>query len=345
MSWVAAAVTVGTAVGGAVYNSSQAKKAKKANNAVLTNAEKSGAFKPLAIQKPVELHVPGAESILSSWRGEVLGQFPAYDEIAGKLNTSEQSAARYANTAANPQYYTALDQLTSNALQASRGEIPSDVRQEILRNANEDSYLRGFSYGKAGGGGNVYAGGNDAAANLALRNLGLNSLDMMKYGDALTSQVLDQSRASRGTVLSAKDVTPTPQIFQDQMNASAVAQYNFATDQEAYKAASKNAPIQAAYNKLALQMGITQQNNALGAQVSSSNAALALSAMQALGGLYGGGSFLGAGKSTSNAPVSSGYLSGVGTYPDFAGTTQRGGVWYDNRGTPVSDAASITVIS
>lgn len=344
MSWVAAAVTVGTAVGGAVYNSSQAKKAKKANNSLVSSAEKAGAFNPLAIPKPQELHVPPAEQILSSWRGEVLGQFPAYDQIAGKLNDSEQAAARKANTAANPEYYNALNQLTVNALQASRGNIPDDVKQNLLRQANEDSYLRGFSYGTPGGsGGNVFAGGNDAAANLALRNLGLSSLDMMKYGDALTGNVLDQSRASRGTVLSAKDVTPTPQIFQDQMNASAVAQYNYATDKAGYTAATKNAPIQAAYNKLALQMGVQAQNNNLSAQVTNSNAQLAMSALQALGGLYGGGSTLGQGKSASNAAVGS--VGGAGGYPDFTGTTQANGLWYNNVGTPVADAATITAIS
>lgn len=302
MSWVAAAVSVGTAVGGAVYNSSQSKKAQKANNSLISQAESAGAFRPLFIPKPQELHVPPAESILSSWRGEVTNQFPAYDAIADKLNVSEQDAARYANQAANPSYYNVLDQLTTNALQMSGGRIPQDVKENLLRQANEDSYLRGFNYGTPSGQSRTFAGGNEAAANLALRNLGLTSLDMMTRGNALGQQVLDQSRLSRGTVMSAKDVVPTPQIFQDQLNASAVAQYNYATDKAGYQAARKNAPIQAAYNKLALQMGVQQQNNALSGMASANNAQLAASAMQALGGLFGGSSTLGAGRSVGNTP-------------------------------------------
>lgn len=347
MSWVAAAVTVGTAVGGAVYNSSKAKKAQKANNAVLSDAKKAGAFRPLAIPKPVELHVPPAENILAAWRGEVTSQFPAYDRIADNLNVSEQDAARYANEASNARYYEALQQLTSNALQASKGKLPADVQANILRQANEDSYLRGFSYGTPSGGAETYAGGNPASANLALRNLGLTSLDLMKYGDALTGNVLEQSRASRGDIISAKDVTPTPQIFQDQMNASAVAQYNYASDKSNYNAARINAPIQAAYNKLALQMNIQQQNNALGMQASSNNAQLAMSALQALGGLYGGSSTLGGNRTQPTTTTNSGgYMNDIGASPFDVDTAYvQNGLWYNRQGTPVSDAATITAIS
>lgn len=309
MSWVAAAVTVGTAVAGGVANYSSSKKARKQNSALVSSADKAGAFRPLTIPQPERLKVPSAESILSSWRGEVTGQFPAYDAIADKLNASEQDAARYANQAANPQYYDVLSQLTANALQQSRGEIPADVRQNILDQANEDSYLRGFSYGTPAGGSRTYAGGNEAAANLALRNLGLTSLDMMQRGEALGQRVLDQSRLSRGTVMSAKDVVPTTDIFGNQMNAAAMADYNYRTDKQSYRAAVKNAPIQAAYNKLALQMGVQQQNNALSMQTASNNAALAASAMQALGGLYGTGGTIGAGKSAPATAASPDWTS------------------------------------
>ena len=341
MSWVAAAVSVGTAVAGGIANSRSAKKAKSANNALVSSAEKAGAFRPLAIPKPQELHVPSAESILASWRGEVTGQFPAYDAIADKLNVSEQDAARYANSAANPAYYGVLDQLTSNALQMSRGNIPDDVKQNLLRQANNDSYLRGFSYGTPGGQSQQFAGGNEAAANLALRNLGLTSLDMMSRGDALGQQVLDQSRLSRGTVMSAKDVIPTSDIFANQMNASAVAEYNYATDKAGYQAATKNAPIQAAFNKLALQMGVQTQNNALGAQASTNNAQLAMSALQALGGMYSGGT-LGQGKSAPavaaassyRAPSSDSWLSDTSSLAAAIGNPQ-------SVNQPVSSASTI----
>jgi hypothetical protein len=341
---IAAGITAAGAIGGAAINSRSASKARKANNAIVSGADKAGAFRPLAIAKPERLNVPAAESILSSWRGEVSGQFPAYDAIADKLNVSEQDAARYANTAANPNYYNVLNQLTSNALQASRGEIPADVRQNVLNQANEDSYLRGFSYGTPSGGSRSYAGGNEAAANLALRNLGLTSLDMMKYGDQLGGQVMDQSRASRGTVMSAKDVVPTSDIFGNQMNAGAMADYNYRTDKQTYTAARKNAPIQAAYNKLALQMGVQQQNNALSGMAASNNAQLAMSAAQALGSLYQPTGTIGAGRSVGNTAVSSfgtpavGWDTGVSD-PNF------NPVFTSGLNQPVASASSIRAIS
>jgi len=288
--WVTLLGTAAISAGTMAYSSSQAKKARKRGEGTLAAGEKAGAFSPLAIPKPVEMDVPSAGEILASWRGEVTTNLPEYEKIGQGLNISEQEAARVANVKANPQYYAALNQITTNALQAGRGVIPKDVQQNVLRSANEDAYLRGFSYGGPGDrGGNVYAGGNDAAANLALRNLGLTSLDMMKYGDTLGGAALEQSRASRGDIVSAKDVVPTPQIFQDQMNASALAQYNYASDKSAFKAASQNAPIQAAYNKLALQMGVQGQSDALAAQTSSQNMQLAMSALQAMGKAYSGG--------------------------------------------------------
>jgi hypothetical protein len=152
-----------------------------------------------------------------------------------------------------------------------------------LQNANEDSYLKGFSYGKTGGGGNVYAGGNDAAANLALRNLGLSSLDMMKYGNALGQDVLGQTRSSRGRVVSTMDVAPDPAMFQQQMNNAAVADYNYRTDKSSYRAGMQNAPTQAALNRLTFQTGAQTNQAAVG---QSSNR-MALESLTALGSMYG----------------------------------------------------------
>lgn len=347
MSWIYAAVTVATTVGGMAYNSSQSKKARKRNEGRLRAGEEAGAFDPLAIPEPQELDVPSAEEILAAWRGEVLTNFPEYDKISGKLNVSEQEAARVANKMANPQYYSLLDRLSVNASEAAQGKLPTDVKQNILRNANEDAYLRGFSYGTGNGsGGNVFAGGNDAAANLALRNLGLSSLDMMKYGNSLTGNVLDQSRASRGQVLSAKDTVPTTAIFQDQMNMEAIAQYNFASDKAAFEAASHNAPIQAGYNKLALQMGIGTQNAALSAQTGASNMQLALSAMQALGKGFSGGSTIGSTTRQTAPTATYDYTQGyLGNSADFTGASMNGGLYYNQFGKPIAEAATITAVN
>jgi hypothetical protein len=217
-------------------------------------------------------------------------------------------------------------------MQAGRGVLPADVRQQILQNANEDAYLKGFSYGKSGGGGNVYAGGNDAAANIALQNLGLSSLDMMKYGNALGQDVLSQTRASRGRVTSAMDVAPQPGLFQQQMNNAAIADYNYRTDRAAYRTGSENAITQAAANKLAFQTNAQANQAAIG---QSSNR-MALESLTALGNLYGNtanmGSQAGGGESlfggltskVKNLFGTQDYMSGFGSDPySFSEYTPR----------------------
>jgi hypothetical protein len=324
----AAVVTAGTAVAGAVSANRAQKKQEQAMNA----AEQGGAFDPLKIAKPQKLKVPSAGGIMGQYRQDVTQNYGGYEDIAQRFSASEQAATRAATEAANPNYYTVLQQLSSTAMQAGKGMLPADVRQQILQNANEDAYLKGFSYGKSGGGGNVYAGGNDAAANIALQNLGLSSLDMMKYGNALGQDVLSQTRASRGRVTSAMDVAPQPGLFQQQMNNAAIADYNYRTDRAAYRTGSENAITQAASNKLAFQTNAQANQAAIG---QSSNR-MALESLTALGNLYGNtanmGSQAGGGESlfggltskVKNLFGTQDYMSGFGSDPySFSEYTPR----------------------
>ena len=273
------ALSAGSAISGAIGS----RRAQKNQQQAFSAAESAGAFDPLVLAKPERLKVPGAGQIMGSYRGDIQQNYGQYEDIAQRYSASEQAANRSATEAANPNYYNVLQQLSNTALQAGRGVLPDDVKQQILQNANEDSYLKGFSYGKSGGGGNVYAGGNDAAANLALRNLGLSSLDMMKYGNALGQDVLGQTRSSRGRVVSTMDVTPDPALFQQQMNNAAIADYNYRTDRAGYRAGMQNAPTQAALNRLTLQTGSQTNQAAIG---QSSNR-MALESLTALGSMYG----------------------------------------------------------
>lgn len=298
----AAAVTAGTAVAGAVGS----RKAQKNQQRTMAAAEAGGAFDPLVLPKPQRLKVPSAGGIMGSYRQDVTQNYGGYEDIAQRFTGSEAAATRAATEAANPNYYNVLQQLSNTAMQASKGVLPADVRQQILQNANEDAYLKGFSYGKSGGGGNVYAGGNDAAANIALQNLGLSSLDMMKYGNALGQDVLSQTRASRGRVTSAMDVAPNPALFQQQMNNAAIADYNYRTDQAGYRAGMQNAPTQAALNKLTFQTGAQTNQAAMG---QSSNR-MALESLTALGNMYGNVSGAGS-QTTGQTGVFGNLFSGV----------------------------------
>jgi hypothetical protein len=273
------ALSAGSAISGAIGS----RKAQKNQQQAFSAAEEAGAFDPLVLAKPERMNVPGAGQIMGSYRGDIQQNYGQYEDIAQRYSASEQAATRAATEAANPNYYNVLQQLSNTALQAGRGVLPEDVKQQILQNANEDAYLKGFSYGKSGGGGNVYAGGNDAAANLALRNLGLSSLDMMKYGNALGQDVLGQTRSSRGRVVSTMDVTPDPALFQQQMNNAAIADYNYRTDKSSYRAGMQNAPTQAALNRLTFQTGAQTNQAAVG---QSSNR-MALESLTALGSMYG----------------------------------------------------------
>jgi hypothetical protein len=269
------------------------------------------AFSPLQVPEPAEIEYASPEEILAAWRGEVIGHFPEYSKIGGMLNTDEQQAAQNANLMANPQYYALLSTLTNKALDYSSGRLPQDVKQNILQQANEDSYLKGFVYGKSGGGGNVYAGGNDAAANLALRNLGLTSLDLSRYGLQLTGSALEQSRASRGRVVSALDTIPTQQFFQNQMNLGSEGEYMNEQNRNNYEAAVANAPAQAAYNQLLFRANLAGQQASQQAGQTQMLGQLFQAGMQLYGMYRGsgggfGGGFGGATTGSTGSGISSG---------------------------------------
>lgn len=308
-------------------------------DASFQNGGSGGAFGTLAVPKPAEIEYASPGEILSNWRGEVLGKFPEYSKIAGKLNEDEQAAAQRANQLANPQYYGLLAGLTNKAMDFTSGKLPADVKKNILTQANEQSYLKGFSYGTdSGKGGNVYAGGNDAAANLALKNLGLTSLDLTKLGLDISQTALAESRASRGQIMSAKDTIPTQGFFADQMNKQSEGAYMNEQNKNNYKAGVANAPQQAAYNQMLFRSNMLSNNQQVQAQQTQQYAQIAGQAVQAYsnyrqdsGGQ--GGSF-------------SGGQQGSGYYPpsqdaSYGGSSARtAGSWQPTTGTTQYIAAT-----
>lgn len=282
MSWIG--IGVGTLALGTVGNLAMGARAQKQQNKLAQGA--SQAFQPLEVPEPAEIDYMDPEEILSRWRGEVWGNREEYSKIGGFLNEDEQKAAQRANLMANPQYYGLLDNMTSKALDYSKGNLPDDVQDNILKQASESAYLRGFSYGTEGKGGNVYANGNDAAANLALKNLGLTSLDLSKFGLELTGQALDQSRASRGQIISAKDTIPTQAFFQDQLNKQSEGMYMNEQNQNNFEAASANAPAQAAYNQLLFQSNQAVNQQQLQMQQLSNITGLVLGGANIFGNLH-----------------------------------------------------------
>lgn len=313
MSWIATGVIGGLTLGGTslAVGLSQSARAAKAQKELEANSQ--GAFGPLMVPEPATIEYMDPEEILGRWRGEVTSQFPEYSKIASKLNEDEQAAAARANQLANPQYYGLLANLSNKALDFSSGRLPDDVRQNVMNQANEQSYLRGFSYGTSGGsnsGGNVYAGGNDAGANLALKNLGLTSLDLTKFGLELTGSALEQSRASRGQIISAKDTIPTQTFFADQLNKQSEGEAMNEQNANNYAAAVANAPQQAAYQQLLFRSNMTANQSAIQGQQ-----------MQSILG-FASGAF----NTLANFGIQSRALSAMNTAPRLGATGAVGGV-------------------
>jgi len=81
-------------------------------------------------------------------------------------------------------YFSQLqDQIGRNALSFSKGELPGDVVGSIGRAAASQGFRNGIAGGARGGGFNTALGG------LNLRNLGLTSLDLSKFGTGVGMQV------------------------------------------------------------------------------------------------------------------------------------------------------------
>lgn len=267
--WAATAISL-VGVGVSAYNGYASRKQQQQ---AMQGAD--GAFGPLAVAEPAEINYASPQEILAQWRGEVTGNFPEYSKIAASLNEDEQKAAIKANQMQNPNYYGLLGHMSNQANDYLSGKLPGDVQANILNTANENAYLRGFSYGKPGGGADVYAGGNSADANLALKNLGLTSLDLSKLGFDMGTSVLNESRAGRGRVISATDTIPTQVFFADQMNKQAEGAYMNDQNQNNYEAALQNAPQQAAYQQLMFRSNAASNDAAIRAQQANTYAQIA----------------------------------------------------------------------
>lgn len=87
-----------------------------------------------------------------------------------------------------PWYDQLQDQIGKNALSFSRGELPADVVSNIGRAASSRGLASGIGMGAEG----ARAGG--ALGNLNLRNLGLTSLDLSKYGTGLAMDANAQAK-------------------------------------------------------------------------------------------------------------------------------------------------------
>lgn len=170
---IAAAVI---AAGGAAYAGYASNKASKEAANALNQRE------TLDLQS-----IPNPETV--DWRN-VLEQtissnynnLPMNFATASKVNAFQQNQFLKGANKIQPYFSQLQDQIGKNALSYSKGELPADVVSSLSRSAASQGFSNGIAGGASGGGYNTALGG------LNLRNLGLTSLDLSKFGTQLGMQ-------------------------------------------------------------------------------------------------------------------------------------------------------------
>ena len=269
-TWVAVGtVAVGAVVtaGSQAYAGQQQKKAAKGAAA--------------ALQSPAQF-VPetlNPKQILGETYEDVYQGLGQAKDITAKLNRFDyRQALKYLNLI-QPGFTGIQQQIGQNALSFARGELPSDVVGSITRAAAQQGQQGGF----AAGGGGAAPG---MLRNLNLRNLGLTSLDLSKYGTQVGMQVNQSAKSLLPNLGSVRDwLLSLPQ-------QTAIAQYN--TDW---------------INKA----GLVNTQSALGAQQANAQGILQ-------SGLTDAATTAGIGQTVGGAISGAGSLFGVGSIGQPQGT-------------------------
>lgn len=168
----AGVIAAAGAVGGGIMASNAAKDAASAlSNPNMLNLSRIPApetvdWKDLLRQTP-QLNLNNLDNIFAL--GNRVNQFQTNQFLRGANKIQ-------------PYFSQLQDQIGRNALSFSKGELPGDVVGSIGRAAASRGFASGIAGGARGG------GYNTALGNLNLRNLGLTSLDLSKFGTGVAMQ-------------------------------------------------------------------------------------------------------------------------------------------------------------
>lgn len=289
-TWVAIGVTVaGAAVsaGGAAYQANKSKKAAQQAGSVRYNTT------PVQLGDPAQ--VDPYQVLQQTYFANGLNLQQGRQQAQAVNNFNYGQANKFYNKI-QPYFNELQGQIGQNALSYARGELPGDVQDQITRAAAQRGIQSGYGFGSQG----FKAG---AGANLNLRNLGLTSLDLSKYGTQLGMQVNQNAKALLPNLTGLQDFWLNPQQVLGINQQNVAAQNQFALQN----------------NQLANQ-GVAAQNAALANQTQSQYAQqLAQAQMvggtaQALGGAISG---LGTGGGFSTGGALNQPSQGLG-YSQFA---------------------------
>lgn len=279
MSWFAlGTVAVGAAVsaGGAAYSANKSKKAAQQAGSVKYNTS------PQMLGEAAQ--VDPSNVLLQTYLANGQNYLGAREQAKSVNQFNYGQANKYYNKI-QPYFNELQQQIGQNALSYSKGEIPQDVQDQITRQAAQRGLQSGYGSGTQG----FRAG---AGANLNLRNLGLTSLDLSKYGTNLGMQVNQNAKALLPNLQGLQDyfLSPAQVLGINQGNVSAQNQFALQNNQLANQGiAAQNQQLanqtQSQYaQQLAQAQMIGQTSSAIGGAISGLGT----------GGGFGGGGALNA---------------------------------------------------
>jgi len=282
MAEIWGAVTAAVIAGGAaVYSANQQKKSAAQANAALAGAQ---GVTPGHVPFPtlVNTGLASQKSIAQN-----LSNLPQDFKLANQVNLFNDRQAIRGYSLMQPYFQQLQAQLGANALSFAKGELPSDVVNSIGRASASRGLASGFGQGANGGQG--------ALGTLNLRNLGLTSLDLSKYGNQLGQSLTSQAASLTPGLFdpTSQFVTPGLELAAQQFNAGAINQTNQLNAGYANAANTQNVGLQNAI--LQQQAQNTLAANNASANQFASGASTAASLAQSLinnystnnGGFYG----------------------------------------------------------
>lgn len=203
MSWIAiGAVAVGTAVSaGGTYLSNKKSQEAAEENAAAQDPSLIKLADPTLLGDPAQINPLDVLSQLYGANWENRQQGRDQSRIINKFNFKE--ALKYYNKI-QPNFSANQALIGQNANSMARGELPADVQDQIARSAAQRGIQGGFGFGSQGASGG-------ALGNLNLRNLGLTSLDLSKYGTNLAMQANMQAKQLLPNLSGLQDFFLNPQ--------------------------------------------------------------------------------------------------------------------------------------
>lgn len=251
---VVAAAVIGAA--GTAYGAYSANSASKKRNAALTGGTQT--FDPEQLD---------LQSVLGNLLQTNTNNFAGAAELTSAGNKFNLQEFMRTIKKIQPSFKPLQQQIGSNALSFSRGELPQDTIESIQRAAAQTGIQGGYGFGSQGG-------KTGALANLNLRNLGLTSLDLTKYGTNLGIQVNQSAKGLMPQLGSAFDWLFTPaqglqnaQFNMDWLNRGQLANVSTGNavgqnvaDQQYAASLNQAASIQEGSNQLSALLGQYGQN-------------------------------------------------------------------------------------